>query len=56
VHPHALRRAYVTINANKGVPLKALQESCGHSDLKTTSDYCRTSKEEALAIMKQVAW
>lgn len=56
VHPHALRRAYVTINANQGVPMKALQESCGHSDLATTSAYCRTSKDEALAIMKQVNW
>ena len=56
VHPHALRRAYVTINANNGVPLKALQESCGHKDLKTTSEYCRTSKQEALAIMKKVDW
>ena len=56
VHPHALRRAYVTINANNGVSLKALQITCGHSDLSTTSSYCRTTMDEAIEIVKSVDW
>jgi integrase/recombinase XerD len=43
VSPHALRRAFVTINANKGRPLQMLQMACGHSDIKTTMSYSRTS-------------
>ena len=52
VHPHALRRAFVTINANKGRPLQMLQIACGHSSIKTTMDYCRTSEQEVIEAMK----
>lgn len=31
VNSHALRRNFVTINANKGRPLQMLQIACGHS-------------------------
>ncbi len=52
VSPHALRRAFVTINANKGRPLVILQRSCGHSDIKTTMSYCRTAEQEVIEAMK----
>ncbi len=50
--PHALRRAFVTINANAGRPLQMLQRACGHSDIKTTMAYCRTSEQEVIDAMK----
>jgi len=52
VSPHALRRAFVTINANKGRPLQMLQMACGHSDIKTTMSYCRTTEQEVIDAMK----
>lgn len=51
--PHALRRAFVTINANKGRPLPMLQIACGHSDITTTRSYCMTTEEETIEAMKQ---
>ena len=52
VTPHALRRAFVTINANKGRPLPMLQIACGHSDITTTRSYCMTTEEETIEAMK----
>jgi excisionase family DNA binding protein len=52
VSPHALRRAFVTLNANKGRPLQMLQKACGHSDIKTTMSYCMTSEQEVVDAMK----
>jgi integrase/recombinase XerD len=52
VSPHALRRAFVTLNANKGRPLQMLQMACGHSDIKTTMSYCLTSEKEVIDAMK----
>ncbi len=52
VSPHALRRAFVTINANKGRPLQMLQIACGHSSIKTTMGYCMTSEQEVIDAMK----
>jgi site-specific recombinase XerD len=52
VSPHALRRAFVTINAGKGRPLVYLQKACGHSDIKTTMSYCRTTEQEVVDAMK----
>ncbi len=52
VTPHALRRAFVTINANKGRPLPMLQIACGHSCITTTRSYCMTSEEETIQAMK----
>lgn len=51
--PHTLRRAFVTINANKGRPLHHLQIACGHEDIKTTRSYCRTSEDEVVEAMKK---
>lgn len=51
VRPHALRRAFVTINANKGRSLVMLQKACGHTRIETTRLYCRTSEQEMLASM-----
>jgi integrase len=56
VHPHALRRAFVTISANHGVPVVALQYQCGHRHLATTSKYLRTSEQEALDITRKIDW
>jgi integrase/recombinase XerD len=53
VSPHALRRAFVTINANKGRPLPMLQIACGHSNITTTRSYCMTSEEETISAMSQ---
>ena len=52
VTPHALRRAFVTINANKGRPLPMLQIACGHSDITTTRSYCMTTEDETIEAMK----
>jgi len=52
VNPHALRRAFVTINANNGRPLQMLQKACGHGDIKTTMGYCLTSEQEVIDAMK----
>lgn len=51
VSPHALRRAFVTINANKGRPLPMLQIACGHSDITTTRSYCMTTEDETIEAM-----
>lgn len=53
VSPHALRRAFVTINANKGRPLQMLQMACGHSDITTTRSYCMTAEQEVIDAMKE---
>lgn len=52
--PHALRRAFVTINVNNGRQLVHLQIACGHADITTTRSYCQTSQDEVLEAMK--AW
>ena len=53
VSPHALRRAFVTINANKGRPLPMLQIACGHSNITTTRSYCMTTENETIEAMKE---
>ncbi len=52
VSPHALRRAFVTLNANKGRSLVMLQMACGHSDIKITRNYCMTAEQEVIDAMK----
>lgn len=52
VTPHALRRAFVTINANKGRPLPMLQIACGHSNITTTRSYCLTTEDETIEAMQ----
>jgi integrase len=54
VTPHALRRAFVTLNANKGRPLVMLQMACGHNDITTTRSYCMTTEDETIEAMQ--AW
>ena len=56
VHPHALRRAFVTINVNKGRPLVMLQIACGHNDIATTRSYCKTSEDEVIEAMSKWNW
>jgi integrase len=53
VSPHALRRCFVTLNANKGRPLQMLKHACGHSDIKTTMGYCMTTEQEVIEAMKE---
>jgi integrase/recombinase XerD len=53
VTPHALRRAFVTLNANKGRPLVMLQIACGHSDIATTRSYCLTTEDETIQAMQE---
>jgi excisionase family DNA binding protein len=52
-YPHALRRAFVTLNANKGRSLVMLQMACGHSDIATTRSYCMTAEQEVIEAMKE---
>jgi len=52
ISPHALRRAFVTINVNNGVPLVHLQIACGHSDIRTTRSYCQTTEDEVVQAMQ----
>ncbi|MGE0201510.1 MAG: tyrosine-type recombinase/integrase [Candidatus Melainabacteria bacterium] len=51
VTPHALRRAFVTINVANGIPLVYLQIACGHSDITTTRSYCQTTEDEVIEAM-----
>lgn len=51
VSPHALRRAFVTINVGNGIPLVYLQIACGHSDITTTRSYCQTTEDEVIEAM-----
>lgn len=51
--PHALRRAFVTINDNKGRSLVMLQMACGHSAIKTTRSYCKITEDEMTREMQQ---
>lgn len=51
--PHCMRRAFVTINVNKGRPLVHLQIACGHKDIKTTRSYCQTTEDEVVEAMKE---
>lgn len=51
--PHALRRAFVTINVAKNINLVYLQVACGHSDITTTRSYCQTSQDEVIEAMKE---
>ncbi len=53
VTPHALRRAFVTINAGLGRSLVHLQKACGHSNITTTMGYCLTSEQEVIDAMKK---
>jgi integrase/recombinase XerD len=50
--PHALRRAFVTINVNNGRQLVHLQIACGHADITTTRSYCQTTEDEVLEAMR----
>ena len=52
VTPHALRRAFVTLNVAANIPLVFLQIACGHADIKTTRSYCQTSEDEVIEAMK----
>jgi len=56
VNPHALRRAFVTINANMGKPLVMLQIACGHNDIATTRSYCMTTEDEVVSAMADWNW
>jgi len=56
VNPHALRRAFVTINANMGKPLVMLQIACGHNDIATTRSYCMTTEDEVVSAMADWSW
>jgi integrase len=51
-YPHALRRAFVTVNANKGRPLQMLQLACGHSNIRTTMGYCMTTEQDVVEAMQ----
>jgi site-specific recombinase XerD len=54
VTPHALRRAFVRFNVNKGRPLVMLQIACGHNDIATIRSYCMTTEDETIEAMQ--AW
>lgn len=49
---HSFRRAFVTNNVRKGRSLVELQLMAGHSDIKTTRDYCTTTVDEVVEGMK----
>ncbi|HEY9746171.1 MAG TPA: tyrosine-type recombinase/integrase [Oculatellaceae cyanobacterium] len=55
-HPHALRRAFVTISAHHGIPVVALQHQCGHVHLSTTTKYLRSTEDEVLEITRSINW
>lgn len=48
---HVLRRSFVTINVNRGRSLVSLQLACGHTDIKVTRAYCKTTEDDMLEDM-----
>jgi integrase len=48
ITPHGLRRTFVTLAADAGIPLPHIQKQAGHSDIKTTMGYMLT--DEMLAV------
>ncbi len=51
-HPHAMRRAFVTINIAKGRSIVDIQVLCGHTRISTTREYCQTTNDDAVSRMK----
>ncbi len=39
VHPHMLRRSHITLALAAGIPMRTVQLSVAHSDIRTTSSY-----------------
>lgn len=54
VHPHALRRTFVTVNAGRGVPMEYLRIACGHKKISTTEGYCNT--EQRIVVERMKTW
>lgn len=52
VHPHALRRAFVTYNVAQGKPLEWLRRICDHEKISTTEKYCNTNHRTVVEDMK----
>jgi integrase/recombinase XerD len=52
VHPHAMRRSFVTNNVAKGRNMVDLQLASGHSQISTTRMYCRTEQVDVVKRMK----
>jgi integrase len=52
LNAHILRRAFVTHNEHKGIPLSVLQDACGHSSIETTRAYCRTDAKTLIKTMR----
>lgn len=44
-HPHRFRRTMATTALNRGMPLEEISQLLGHEDLKTTTIYARSEKE-----------
>ena len=42
--PHTLRRCFATYQANDGMPLPVLQQVLGHSSIRTTALYWKSTK------------
>lgn len=49
---HSFRRSFVTNNVKRGRSLVELQLMAGHSDIKTTRDYCTTTVDEVVEGMR----
>lgn len=45
VTPHSFRASFLTLRADKNVPLHTLRELAGHSSLQTTACYLRANRE-----------
>lgn len=54
VSPHVLRRFWITSLIKAGVALPLVQAMAGHSDIKTTMAYCRTTEDDAVDAVKNL--
>lgn len=45
ISPHSFRASYLTLRADKNIPLHSLKELAGHSSLTTTACYLRANRE-----------
>jgi len=55
-HPHAFRHSYAVHLLRQGVPITALKDMLGHSNIWNTMIYLRITQPDIRAILAQVQW
>jgi integrase/recombinase XerC len=53
IRPHILRHTFATYKAERGVPLRQVQEWLGHESIATTQIYVHLSRQNSQKVMEQ---